>query len=177
MYPIVDEPFCPAELRRISMSTYRCKFLRCNELGEWVEHIKLCVTEISTGIGRFSLIIREGDNSSLVADFPRASIRNVESLSSIVLRIYSLSGTRVALRFEEPASLKAIFKILAENEIPCADKLAPSNTDSCNITNIMPDLSDPIIQEFILKLLFREDFKRFVADLGDLLSGYCEDIL
>ena len=151
--------------------------MRCSEQGEWVEHIKHCVIEISTGVGRFSLIIRESDSSSLVADFPRASIRNVESLSSIVLRIYSISGIRVALRFEEPASLIAIFKILVENEIPCADKLAPSNADGCNITNIMPDLSDPIIQEFVLKLLFREDFKRFVADLGDLIGGYCEDIL
>lgn len=162
---------------RVNMSTYRCKFLRCNEQGEWVEHMKPCIVEISKGDGRFSLIIREGDSSSLIADFPKASFRNAESLSSVVLRIYSLSGTRVALRFEEPASMTAIFKILIDNEIPCSDKVAPSNTDSCNVANIMPDLGDPIIQEYILKLLFREDFKRFVEDLGDLIGGYCEDIV
>ena len=159
------------------MSTYRCKFLRCNEQSEWVEHIKICTVEISKGVGRFSLIVREGETSSLIADFPRASIRNVESLNSVVLRIYTQTGTRVALRFEEPVSLTAVFKILRDNEIICADATAPSCTDSGGLNNIMPDLSDPVVQEFVLKLLFREDFKRFVEDLGDLLNGYNEEMM
>ena len=159
------------------MSAYRCKFLRCNEQSEWVEHIKICTVEISKGIGRFSLIVREGETSSLIADFPRASIRNVESLNSVVLRIYTQTGTRVALRFEEPVSLTAVFKILRDNEIVCADATAPSSNDSGGLNNIMPDLSDPVVQEFVLKLLFREDFKRFVEDLGDLLNGYNEEMM
>ena len=159
------------------MSIYRCKFLRCNEQSEWVEHIKFCTIEISKGIGRFSLIVREGETSSLIADFPKASIRSAESLSSVVLRIYSQTGTRVALRFEEPNSLKAVIKILAENEVVCTDKVSPSNHDDGSISNIMPDLSDPVVQEFILKLLFREDFKVFVEDLGDLIGCYGDGML
>lgn len=159
------------------MSTYRCKFLRCNEQCDWVEHIKFCTVEISKGAERFSLIVREGETSSLLADFPRASIRNVESLSSVLLRIYSQSGTRVAVRFEEPASLMAVFKILAENGVKCSDKVAPSNADNGYSMNIMPDLGDPVVQEFVLQLLFREDFKKFVHDLGDLLGGYCDEIV
>jgi hypothetical protein len=159
------------------MSSYKCKFLRCNEQLDWVEHIRSCTVEISKGVGRFSLIVRESETGSLIADFLRASIRNVESLSSVVLRIYSQSGTRVALRFEEPTSLMAVFKILRENEIICSDTTAPSNTENNGVNNIMPDLSDPIVQEFVLKLLFREDFKSFVEDLGDLLTGYNEEML
>jgi hypothetical protein len=33
------------------------------------------------------------------------------------------------------------------------------------------------VQEFVLKLLFREDFKQFVNDLGDLLGGYKNEML
>ena len=158
------------------MSSYRCKFLRCNEQSEWVEHSTFCTVEISKGVGRFSLIVRDGETSSLIADFPRASIRNVESLSSVVLRIYSQTGTRVALKFDEPLSLTALFKIIGDNEIICADATAPSKPDSSGMNNIMPDLSDPVVQEFVLKLLFREDFKQFVEDLGDLLGGCNENM-
>ena len=100
------------------------------------------------------MIVREGQTSSLIADFPKASIRSAESLSSVLLSICSQTGTRVALRFEEPASLEAIFKILVDNGVVCKDTAAASITDSGSISNIMPDLGDPIVQEFILKLLF-----------------------
>lgn len=160
-----------------NMSSYRCKFLRCNEQSEWVEHIQFCTVEVSKGVGKFSLIVRDVETCSLIADFPKASIRSIESLSSVVLRIYSQSGTRVALRFEEPISLRAVTKVLADNEVVCVDVSAPSNPESSGVSNIMPDLGDPVVQEFVLKLLFREDFKRFVEDLSDLLNGCSEDMI
>lgn len=122
------------------MTSFRCKFLRCNENLQWVEHVRYCTVEISKGNGRFSLIVREGDTGSLIADFPRASIRNVESLSFVVLRIYSQSGTRVALKFEEERCLQAVFKDLKENEVICSDATSPSNAEIDGMNNIMPDL-------------------------------------
>jgi hypothetical protein len=122
------------------MASFRCKFLRCNESSQWVQHIRCCTVEISKGIGRFSLIVRDAETGSLVADFPRASIRNVESLSKIVLRIYSHQATRVALKFEEERSLTTVFKDLKENEVICSDVTSPSNTEIGEINDIMPDL-------------------------------------
>jgi hypothetical protein len=121
------------------MASYRCKFLRCNEHLQWVEHIQYCTVEISKG-GNFSLIVRDAETGSLIADFPRASIRNVESLSTVVLRIYSHQATRVALKFEEERSLTTVFKDLKENEVICSDVMSPSNTEIGGMNDIMPDL-------------------------------------
>jgi hypothetical protein len=96
--------------------------------------------EISKSICRFSLIVRDVETGSLIADFPRASIRNVESLSNLVLRIYSQSGTRVALKFEEERCLNAVFKDLKENEVICSDVKSSSNTEIGDMNDIMPDL-------------------------------------
>lgn len=122
------------------MASYRCKFLRCNEHLQWVEHIRYCTVEISKSICRFSLIIRDVETGSLIADFPRASIRNVESLSNLVLRIYSQSGTRVALKFEEERCLTTVFKNLKENEVICSDVKSSSNIENGDMNDIMPDL-------------------------------------
>lgn len=65
-----------------------------------------------------------------------------------------------ALKFEEASNLKSLIKILRESDIICSDTTkALSDTETGSITNVMPDLGDPIVQEFILKLLFRDDFK------------------
>ena len=41
----------------------------------------------------------------------------------------------------------------------------------------MPDLCDPVVQELVLKLLFREDFKRFVEDLAERLKSVPKDVI
>lgn len=79
--------------------SFKCKFLRCNEETVWVEHLRSCSLEVTKGVDRFSMIVRDSFDSALIGDFPRQSIRYVESLNSVVLRIYTQSDTRVVRFF------------------------------------------------------------------------------
>ena len=115
--------------------------------------------------------VRENESGSLIGDFPKASIRNVESMNSVVARIYTSAGVRIGVKFHEPSHLIQVFKLLKDNDILVSDVSdGTGNSSSTTNTHIMPDLGDPIVQEFVLQLLFREDFSAFCEDLNELVS-------
>ena len=158
------------------MSTNRafpCTFLRYStEGGAWLENNKLCLFEVSQNGG---VSVRENESGSLIGDFPKASIRNVESMNSVVARIYTSAGVRIGVKFNEPSHLIQVFKLLKDNDILVSD-VNGNNSSSAN-AHVMPDLGDPIVQEFVLQLLFREDFSAFCEDLNELFEGFADEMM
>ena len=153
----------------MSKASATCTFLRYSpEQNTWLQNAKKCSCDVSNG----GITIRDIEGS-LVCDLPRASIKTVESMNSIVARINSNTSVRIALKFDTPASLQSTFRNLREIEIPCTDVSAPSSATSATS---MPDLSDPNVQEFVLQLLFREDFAEFCADLNQLFECLADEI-
>ena len=110
----------------MTKSSSACTFLRYSpEQNTWLQNTKKCTCEVTNG----GLTIRE-ENGALVCDLPRASIKTVESMNSIVARINSNTSVRIALKFDTPASLQSTFRMLREIEIPCTDLTAPSSATS-----------------------------------------------
>jgi hypothetical protein len=126
---------------------------------------------VSSGIAS-SLIVRDSETGSLVGDFPLPSIRKVEVLTGVVVKLHTVNGARIAIRFEHQSDFGAVFRVLNDNQVPCSDVEAPSHIQSNESGGIIPDLSDPAVQELALKLLFREDFQQFCQDLSELLDGF-----
>ena len=156
--------------------TFPCTFLRYStEEGSWLENNKLCLFEVSQNGG---VSVRENESGSLIGDFPKASIRNVESMNSVVARIYTSAGVRIGVKFNEPAHLIQAFKLLKNHEILVSDVSdGNGNSSSGANTHLMPDLGDPIVQEFVLQLLFREDFSAFCEDLNELFEGIADEMM
>lgn len=159
---------------------------------------KPCALEVSASGG---LIVRDQVTHSLLADMPKvgvnwrpvltsilrirstpttphmpkASISRVDVMNSITLRVTTASasssgsGSRVAVRFEEPAQLQTVAKLLHEHGVICKDAAASAPVST------MPDLSDPVVQEFVLQLLFREDFESFCTDVAELFDDMREE--
>jgi hypothetical protein len=153
----------------------KCTLLRCNEQNVWVECIRPCVLDVTGGVSSgiaFSLIVRDSETGSLVGDFPLPSITKAEALTGVVMKIHTAGGARIAIRFEQPADLSAVLRALSNNQIPCSTVEAPSYIPSNESAGVIPDLSDPTVQELALKLLFREDFQQFCQNLSELLDGF-----
>ena len=132
----------------------------------------MCLFEVSQNGG---VSVRENESGSLIGDFPKASIRNVESMNSVVARIYTSAGVRIGVKFNEPSHLIQVFKLLKDNDILVSD-VNGNNSSSAN-AHVMPDLGDPIVQEFVLQLLFREDFSAFCEDLNELFEGFADEMM
>ena len=156
------------------MLTVKCVLLRCNEQNIWVQRTPLSMVEIRTTeeANSLSMTIRDAITSALIGDFPRNSLIKVEVLSSVIIRLHTQSGTQIGLQFEEPNILQSVLKLMKSSDLNCIDIDSSGSTAS---RGLMPDLSDPIVQEYVIKLLFRSDFAKFVKDLKELINNSVND--
>lgn len=81
----------------------------------------------------------------------------------------------MGLRFENAPSAGR-FCARAETNSLCIAQSVKVNKRDDDQPFIMPRLEDPAVQEFILKLLFSDEFKGFVGSLKDLLNSMEENI-
>jgi hypothetical protein len=130
-----------------------------------------------------SLVVRDSATSSLVADFPRSSLKTVILLPQFIIKLKTTSDTKVAMKFSDFQSYRKFADILEADEVQLIDKsisipipMLPRDRLASMYEGNLPDLEDPLVQEMILRLLFREDFKNFVADLSILLDAMQDNI-
>jgi hypothetical protein len=130
--------------------------------------------------GSGGLIVRDEEAFSLIADMPKTAIARIEVMNSVIMRVTtgpssssssssSGGGSRVAVRFADPAALQSVVKLLHDSGVTCTEAAASPTGAAA-----MPDLTDPVVQEFVLQLLFREDFEAFCADIADLFDDMRE---
>ena len=143
------------------------RLLRENDRGDWVELQKDAVVQVSTG----GVIIRESISNSLLGDFPNETIENIEKLSDLLITLES-EGRKIGLLFLEAKEVDCFF-IQAKNcNFQCHEKEIISKQFQFQQRGLqIPQLENPQVQEYVLKLLFSDEFKDFVGDLKDLLNS------
>ena len=152
----------------MEQKTYSVRLLRCSRQGEWVELRKEAVAQVtSTG-----LVVRESVSSSLLADFPFASVQKLEKISPAMVTVNTLSD-RMALLFSDVIDATQFYVNCAALKWPIQDSTLKLGQEE---EFHLPQLNHPAVQDFVVKLIFSDEFKSFVSDLKGLLLVMKEEI-
>lgn len=149
------------------------------ETGEWFESQDRCELSLRPE----GLTLRSLPQKSLLADIPRgntpvysfygpvllvhhliAAILSMERADTAVLRVNTAALT-IALRFTTAQDAERFQDHVESLRIPCTSLgcLSPAGT-------LLPDLSDPVTQEYLVQLLCSSEFEDFVGKLGSYLD-------
>lgn len=139
------------------------RILRCNRHGDWVELRKEAVAQVTAS----GLVVRENVSNSLLADFPFSSVQKLEKITNTMITVNTLSD-KTAFLFPNCSGATNFYVDCASLKWPIQDcTLQKGQDDQFHI----PQLENPAVQEFVVKLLFSDEFKLFVLDLKGLLNG------
>ena len=141
-----------------------CNILRMNEINnEWMELSSDSVITISTGL----IVVRDMTTRSLQIDLPASSVERTEFIDHVNL-IKITTKTRdvpMGLSLKNLASLTMLKESMTTHGIKHSDIVRENSLE-------MPNLSHPQVQEYVLKLMFSDDFSDFVDDLQHLLEAF-----
>lgn len=134
--------------------------LRRGNDGEWKE-LQRTISVICSESG---LTIRDSATNVLYADIPFASIDFVRHIGKNALLI-ACEGGPLGIQIPSAQETTEITRTLERHGVQLD-----------GLPNCFPSLQDAKVQEFVLGLLFNEDFKSLVDQLEQLLSGMQEQL-
>ena len=104
-----------------------------------------------------AIIIRDTSSNALLCDLPKTVILNAEAISKTTMRFLTSGQTRFAIRLENNAELEALVLLLSQIDV-LVERHVMSQSSS---VAALPNLEDPAVQEYILRLLFDKDFQNY----------------
>ncbi len=138
-------------------------FRKLNESG-WMELSR----QISGDVPSSGIVLREISSGSLLADFPQAQIKQINVLSSFFVRIVIRDETEMtALKFGNESECESFCRMLQRHNITVSNV---TEERGYKFNNFIPDVNDSHTQEFLLNLMFSDEFKTFVSNLGGLFD-------
>ncbi len=143
-----------------------CKLLRINEFGEWCQCQSLSKVSVNNG----NIVLRESKTNILQCDIPYSSIKGVEIVTQLIFKFDIVGSNYIAIKFENINGFKKFKSDLLLNKINVIE------AELINNQLEIPDLNDPRVQEYVLKLLFSENFDSFVSDIECLLEKFKQNI-
>ena len=150
------------------------RLIRVNSSGEWVQLQRSVLVHAYAG----GLVIRDRVSNTLLGDFPANAITKITKLNDCLVAIES-DGKMVALQFSSLNGTNAFFLHVTSLRLPThttpTDATAKVD-DSMDSRIKLPNLEDPLVQEYVLKLLFSDEFKGFVKELKVVLSNMDEQV-
>jgi hypothetical protein len=114
------------------------------------------------------MIIRNQATSTLVADIPRSSIHALDCIDTDLIRL-TTSAIVIAFRFYDAIVLDK-FKNKVIDILGLSCQLV-SNSNRNIDSELIPDLNDPCIQQYVLKLLMSPEFPEFTKALKEFLAN------
>lgn len=140
-----------------SITKLVCNLMRYNEQNEWVQ---LATQSFVTLIAN-SISIRDLHTNTLQADLPLTSVQSIDMIeTSCLVRITTSLNCLLALKFETIGIYNEFKLELSKEKIVFNDLV-------CNNSTVLPNLRLPHVQEYILRLLFSDNF-RLVSCNGHL---------
>jgi hypothetical protein len=148
-----------------------CRLFRnVNESG-WIELLR----EISVDVFSSGIVIRELSSGSLLADFPHTQIKEIDVLSKLLVRIVIHDGTeRTGLKFSNDLECESFCRMLQRYNILVTN--VTEERESNQLKKFIPDVNNSDTQEFLLNLIFSDEFKTFVNNLGVLFGQFDNSI-
>jgi len=138
-------------------------------IGIWIE----LRNKVSILIAESGLLVRDLATNILIADFPVVTIQSIITITEYIVLI-NTNDIKIAFKFCEQSKTGLFLTSLHEAKM---NHLIKSGNGAAADPFIQPNLNDPNVQEFILMLLFSNDFKQFVHDLKVLLNKLNENII
>lgn len=145
-----------------------------NQTSGWLQYsneaLRLIVSDLS-------LTLREIGSGSIILDIPYNSLIHFNTPSRTLVKLLikasslSLNPQAFALSFDSHIELQALVSQLETFKV-----LRIENKDNLNIDEIFPNLNDPEVSEYIIQLLFNDDFQTFVNKLEEFLINK-QDVL
>ena len=115
-----------------------------------------------------AIIIRDTSSNALLCDLPKTAILHAEAISKTTMRFLTSGQTRFAIRLENNAELEALVLLLSQIDV-LVERHVMSQSSS---VAALPNLEDPAVQEYILRLLFDKDFCEFTSSMKVLLDQF-----
>ena len=110
--------------------------------------------------------LRDVSTYALQADLPLNTIQKVETISHAnLIRIQTKSHDHLALKFKDAALMDDFKEGMKDANIEYSEVVRNNTTE-------LPDLLQPAVQEYILRLLFSNTFSEFVDDLENLINSF-----
>jgi hypothetical protein len=152
------------------MATFPVQLFRTSPTNGWQEfkeHVRLEVNTVG-------LIFRVNRTHQLLVDAPRQYIEIIEEVKeNEFFRIKSEGKSALAFKLLDTKLAKA----LIEHFRRWSYKLSPvSERVPINSRPAFPNLKDKNVRDFILKLLFSEEFHDFVSEMEELLETWSTKI-
>ena len=122
------------------------------------------------------LLIRDLETNSMICDFPVESIEYCEIVGKDLILVVPLKSDMIALKLEDAKELLLLAVALRDNGIACNDHECKTAVTDFATELSIPDLEDPGVQEFALRLLFSHKFRLFVNKLDILITKFGESI-
>lgn len=153
--------------------------MQANDMKDWECYTKACTVEVV----KSGLIVRNKQTCSLLCDLPLSTISDVHFLSDTLVRIHPNSSSSsktansnltLAVQTTTAADGEALRAALRTHSFPCKDKIAVASgalAQQHRDALLYPDLEDAAVQEYILRLLFSEEFCEFTEKMGTLVEG------
>ena len=126
-----------------------CTLLRYTEQGNWVS---LDTPSFVTLIGK-SISVRDLSSSTLQCDIPLSAVQSIDIIeTSCMVRITTSSNFLLALKFDTLAMYVDFQQRMKSENIKFSDLIRSNST-------VLPNLRMPHVQEYILRLLFSDNFR------------------
>lgn len=114
------------------------------------------------------VIVRDASTNALLCDLPKDDVLNCEVITANTLRLLTTGQTRFALQFEDENGLERATALLHQIGV----QVERHAIDEVRCESPLPDLEDPAVQEYVLRLLFDEKFMSFASSMRSLLSRF-----
>lgn len=142
-------------------------------LQAWLQHVEPMAFEVAAG---GTLVVRTLRSGALQCDVPRSCLEGpVEVMRGPrLLRVAAAGGHRFALHFADERCLEAAVAAVERARLSTVYAMPHSSSSSSSPSSadvaspqqqLLPDLADPVVREFLVRLLFSEQFADFTADL------------
>ncbi len=142
----------------------RCRLFQSGSDGIWNEYCRsIMVDADSSGV-----LLRDATNNTLLADFPKETIKQAQIISENTARVVTTSGLlKFALQFTCKADLDHLIGMMRSFNVSI-EKLENQRSSADHL--IFPDLQNEDTQELVLNLMFSDNFKTFARDLEKVLG-------
>ena len=139
-----------------------CTMLRLNDKMEWMELTTESLACLSSGL----ISLRDISTYALQADLPMNTIQKIETISHAnLVRIQTKNHNILALKFKDAINMSGFKCGMEEVNIEYSEVIRNNTTE-------LPDLLQPAVQEYVLRLLFSDTFSEFVDDLENLINSF-----
>lgn len=154
-----------------STRDYSCTLYK-QQNSSWLEYCRPASLQISA----YGLSFRDTSTVALICDFPYNSIMKVEifeqkKLSRFHVKTGEMANEVYGSSFHNAQDMNALADDLTRHNIVCNRMSSDLDAASSSLQSSFPSLDDQDVCDYIIQLLFNNDYQKFVHSVRELLNA------